>query len=112
MDTEGVMHFPGFSPESAKLLVERDVAGIGIDTLSLDYGPSTDFATHKIMLEAGIYQIDRLGGGAQIMRARPAGNDDKIRYGTLMILDLIASNNWERPVYFNNRPPHNYQYAI
>jgi kynurenine formamidase len=30
-DKEGVLHFPGFSPAAAKLLVERQVAGIGIE---------------------------------------------------------------------------------
>lgn len=60
MDEDEVMHFPGFGPDSARLLVERDVAGIGIDTLSLDYGPSKTFATHMIMLQAEKYQIENL----------------------------------------------------
>lgn len=60
MDAGKVMHFPGFGPDSAKLLVERDVAGIGIDTLSLDFGPSKDFKTHLIMLGANKYQIENL----------------------------------------------------
>ena len=34
----GDMHFPGVSPAAARLLIERDVAGIGIDTLSIDAG--------------------------------------------------------------------------
>ncbi|WP_428265456.1 cyclase family protein [Haliangium sp.] len=60
MDDSQVMHFPGYGVDSAKLLVERDVVGIGIDTLSLDYGPSKDFATHHVMLEASKYQIENL----------------------------------------------------
>jgi kynurenine formamidase len=59
-DAEGVMHFPGFSPEAAKLLVERDVVGIGIDTMSLDPGVAKDFPTHKVMLAANKYQIENL----------------------------------------------------
>ena len=62
-DAQGVMHFPGVSPDAAQLLVERDVAGIGIDTLSLDHGPSKDFVTHKTMLGADKFQmanVDRL----------------------------------------------------
>jgi kynurenine formamidase len=55
-----VMHFPGYHPDAAKLLVERNVVGIGIDTLSLDHGPSKDFATHLVMLKAGKYQIENL----------------------------------------------------
>jgi len=60
MGDDKVMHFPGFGPDSAELLVERDVAGIGIDTLSLDHGPSKDYATHVIMLKANKYQIENL----------------------------------------------------
>lgn len=60
MDAGKVMHFPGFGPDSPQLLVERDVAGIGIDTLSLDYGASKDFKTHLVMLGAGKYQIENL----------------------------------------------------
>jgi kynurenine formamidase len=59
-DAEGVMHFPGFSADAAQLLVERDVMGIGIDTPSLDNGPSKDFPTHKIMLGADKYMVENL----------------------------------------------------
>lgn len=60
MDGNEVMQFPGYGPDSARLLVERDVAGIGIDTLSLDHGPSKTFATHMVMLQADKYQIENL----------------------------------------------------
>ncbi len=60
MDANDVMHFPGFHPAATELLLERDVAGIGIDTLSLDYGPSTTFATHVAMLKANKYQIENM----------------------------------------------------
>ncbi len=59
-DAQGVMHFPGFAPAAARLLVERDVAGIGIDTLSLDRGAAKAFETHEIMLAANKYQIENL----------------------------------------------------
>ena len=42
-DEQGVLHFPGFSVAAAELLVERDVAGVGIDTLSLDPGSDLSF---------------------------------------------------------------------
>lgn len=60
MDDEDVMHFPGFHPDSAPVLVDRQVVGVGIDTLSLDYGASTSFGFHAIMLDAGTYQIENL----------------------------------------------------
>ncbi|MFQ5779394.1 MAG: cyclase family protein [Nitrospiria bacterium] len=61
MDKKEVMHFPGFSAAAARFLVQhRKINGIGIDTLSLDHGPSTDFPVHKVMLSAGKYQIENL----------------------------------------------------
>ena len=60
MDADKVMHFPGYGPDSAKLLTERGVAGIGIDTLSLDHGPSKTFATHTVMLGANKYMIENM----------------------------------------------------
>jgi kynurenine formamidase len=59
-DSDKVMHFPGFGKDSAEFLLRRNVAGIGIDTLSLDHGPSKDFATHGVMLKANKYQIENL----------------------------------------------------
>jgi len=59
-DREGVLHFPGFSVSAAQLLVERDVAGIGIDTMSLDPGNDLSFPVHKVMLAANKYQIENL----------------------------------------------------
>ena len=60
MDSDNVMHFPGFSADAAKLLVERDVAGIGIDTMSLDHGPTKTFAAHVVMLKANKYQVENM----------------------------------------------------
>lgn len=60
MDLAGRMRFPGYGEDAARLLVARGVVGIGIDTLSLDPGSSTDFATHKVMLGADRYQIENL----------------------------------------------------
>lgn len=60
LDDAKVMHFPGFSVEAAKLLVKRGVTGIGIDTLSLDHGPSKTFATHVVMLKANKYQVENM----------------------------------------------------
>ncbi|MBI2993910.1 MAG: cyclase family protein [Gammaproteobacteria bacterium] len=59
-DARDVMHFPGYSVEAAKILLKRDVAGIGIDTLSIDPGDSQDFAAHKVVLGAGRYMVENL----------------------------------------------------
>ena len=62
-DADGVQHYPGFHPEAAELLVsERSIAGIAVDTLSQDYGASTDFATHVTILGAGKYGLENVAG--------------------------------------------------
>jgi kynurenine formamidase len=60
MDDNKVMHFPGFSVESAKLLIARGAVGLGIDTLSIDYGASKDFEVHHLDLPAGLYNLENL----------------------------------------------------
>ncbi|MGH7789252.1 MAG: cyclase family protein [Candidatus Binatia bacterium] len=44
------LHFPGFSKEAAQLLVnQRSINAIGVDTPSIDHGPSQDFVVHQII---------------------------------------------------------------
>lgn len=60
-DATGQMHFPGFSAEATRWLIrERDVRGIGIDTLSIDHGPSKDFIVHHIINGAGRYGLENI----------------------------------------------------
>ena len=59
-DKQGKMHFPGFSMEAAKILIERDTSGLGCDTLSVDYGASEDFSVHHLTLGAGLYHLENL----------------------------------------------------
>src|SRR3972149_6120101 len=62
MDNQGIMHFPGFSREAAEFLVkERTAGGVGVDPLSLDYGPSTNFGAHFAVLPAKRRGIENLG---------------------------------------------------
>jgi kynurenine formamidase len=69
MDENKVMHFPGFSVESAKLLVARGAVGLGIDTLSIDYGASKDFEVHHVDLPAGLYNLENLANLDQLPEA-------------------------------------------
>ncbi len=67
-DAGGVMRFPGFGLAAVRwLLAERDVRGIGVDTLSLDHGSSTTFDVHYTWLPADRYGIENLRG----LRALP-----------------------------------------
>jgi kynurenine formamidase len=58
----GELHFPGLSREAARLLGERHVALVGIDTASLDHGLSTDFPAHRVLAEAGVSGLENLTG--------------------------------------------------
>lgn len=55
-----VMHFPGFHVEAAQMLLETGAQSIASDTLSLDHGPSADFATHYAWLPTGRFGIECL----------------------------------------------------
>src|SRR5262249_52760821 len=58
-DNNGIMHFPGFAPSTIEFLLERNVSGIGIDTLSPD-GSNLDFPVHHLLLGAGKFIIENL----------------------------------------------------
>lgn len=61
MDDSGVLHFPGLHPEAILMLTEeRDIVGMGVDTLSLDHGPSSTFDAHFALLRAGKYGLENL----------------------------------------------------
>ena len=54
------MHFPGFGTEAVEVLIGRGVIGLGIDTLSVDYGASQDFEVHRLSHGAGLYHLENL----------------------------------------------------
>ena len=54
------LHFPGISAEAARALVERRVAAVGIDTASIDHGPSQDFMAHRVLMGADIPAFENL----------------------------------------------------
>jgi kynurenine formamidase len=70
-DSNGVMHAPGFSEEAARFLVDqRNVSGIGVDTLSLDAGAARKFVAHLAILGAGKYGVELM---ANLGRVPPSG---------------------------------------
>lgn len=69
-ERDGVKHFPGIGVEAARRLVERKVAGIGIDTPSVDYGPSQQYETHNITNPANVYHIEN---ARNLTKLPPAG---------------------------------------
>jgi len=69
-DAKGGMHFPGFSLDAAKFLVEgRNTLGLGIDTLSIDYGPSADFPVHQYTLAHSLYHLENVANLGKVPAA-------------------------------------------
>jgi kynurenine formamidase len=82
-DADGVMHFPGFSGAAAMWLLEnRDIRGIGVDTLSLDPDNSTTFDVHYAILGADKYGIENVA------------NTDELA-GVPNALVVVGVNKWE-----------------
>jgi kynurenine formamidase len=68
---DGRQHFPGFGKEAVEWLIERrDIAAIGVDTLSLDPGEAQSFDAHVTILSANRYGIENL---ANLRRVPPRG---------------------------------------
>ena len=69
------LHFPSFSEEAARLLVERrKVKALGVDVASIDYGQSKDFIVHRIASAQNVPGLENLANldqlpptGAQII---------------------------------------------
>jgi kynurenine formamidase len=61
------LHFPGLDPEAARWLVrERKIHAIGLDTPSIDAGPSKDFLAHRVLLDANIPVFENVAALEQL----------------------------------------------
>ena len=69
-DDKGTMHFPGFGLDAVKFLVQsRKIYGLGIDTLSVDYGPSKDFPVHHFTAKNNVYHLENVANLGQAPEA-------------------------------------------
>jgi kynurenine formamidase len=59
-DDASGLDFPSYGEEAARLLVERGVALLGVDTASIDYGRSKDFIVHRVTAEANVAGLENL----------------------------------------------------
>ncbi len=60
-DARGAMHFPSYTGEATRWLVnERNVRGVGVDTLSIDRGVSQEFEVHHIINAGGRYGLENV----------------------------------------------------
>ncbi len=61
------LQFPGFGAEATKILTEeRNVAILGVDTASVDYGKSQDFIVHRIGAARGVANLENLTNLAEL----------------------------------------------
>ena len=57
------LHFPGVGEDAAVwLTTARRIASIGIDTASIDHGPSRDFRAHRALTNANVPIFENLAG--------------------------------------------------
>ncbi len=60
-DAVAKLHFPGLHPDAARWLVgQRAIGAIGLDTPSIDHGPSKTFQAHRILFEANIPALENV----------------------------------------------------
>jgi kynurenine formamidase len=60
-DAVARLHFPGLQPDAARwLIAERRIRAIGLDTPSIDHGPSRDFWAHRVLFEENVPAFENL----------------------------------------------------
>jgi kynurenine formamidase len=71
VDENHVKHYPGFGVEAANWLIQnRNIWGVGVDTLSFDPGKDNEYKTHKAVLGAGKWAIEAV---ANLQSVPPSG---------------------------------------
>jgi len=56
----GNLHFPSYGADAARMLIERGAAVLGVDTASIDNGPSRKFLVHRITAAANVPGLENL----------------------------------------------------
>ena len=55
------LHFPSYGEDAARLLVqEREMAVLGVDAASIDFGASADFVVHRVAAAADVPGLENL----------------------------------------------------
>jgi len=65
LNEQGNLEIPGFSIEAAEYLLSKNIAGVGIDTLSPD-GGNLDFPVHHLFLGANKFIIENITNLRQV----------------------------------------------
>lgn len=84
--------FPSIHEDTASLLLERDISGLGTDTLSSDNG-SVGFPVHRKILGAGKYLVENVANAGQLppTGAKVMVMPIKIKDATEAPIRLVAS---------------------
>ncbi|CAB3235552.1 unnamed protein product [Arctia plantaginis] len=85
--------FPGLSTEVAEwIITNKNILGVGVDSPSVDPGPSTDFAVHRILSRAGLYNLENVNVHGQINEKKCTALvlPMKIEHGTGAPVRLVA----------------------
>lgn len=65
--SDGLTHYPGFSLKAAQFLVQtREVVGLGIDTMSVDIGATSDYPVHVFTSKLSIYHLENVANLASV----------------------------------------------
>jgi len=81
------LQFPSVSKEVAQLLVERDIVGLGIDTLGPDTAES-GYPVHQVILGQGKYLVENVANADLLP---PVGS-------TILVAPLLVSGGTEAPI--------------
>jgi kynurenine formamidase len=55
------LHFPSYGKDAVEYLIRsRHVVALGVDTASIDYGPSKDFPVHRVLGQADVTGLENL----------------------------------------------------
>ena len=68
-DTQGKMHFPGFSDEAAKVLIERGSERAGLRHAERGLRRIGGFRVHHLALGAGLYHLENLADLSEVPEA-------------------------------------------
>jgi len=64
------LHFPSYGEEAVRLLLQRGVFALGVDTASIDHGASKDFIVHRIAHAENVLGLENV---AHLEQLPPTG---------------------------------------
>jgi kynurenine formamidase len=87
------LHFPGLAPAAAAWLVaNRQIRAVGIDTASIDYGPSQKYGSHVALMQLDIPAFENVANLALVppVGAQVVALPMKIKGGSGSPLRIVA----------------------